>query len=153
MNWLVQRGKGDGTAVLGELFLNGLLARRECFTLEPDPPILAGTYDLIIDQSARFGRLMPHVVGVPPCPPDRGIRIHWGNWRKDTLDCTLVGETESADFVGHSVDEFNLLFVKLQKALEQGPVTITYKDYDPNLPSAPSGAGGGSTLISSGGTQ
>jgi hypothetical protein len=143
MNWLVERGKGDGTAVLGELLIGGV---HECWTLEPADPIDAGTYDLAVDWSDRFQRLMPHVMNVPN---HTGIRIHWGNWAKDTEDCLLVGTVKGTDFVGHSVAEFDILFQKLQDALAEGPVTITYVDYDPNLPnapnsaSAPSGAGGG----------
>lgn len=138
MSTTVARNVGDGTAVLGELSIDGMF---ECYTLEPDPPIQAGTYDLTIDWSNRFQRLMPHVVGVPPCPPDRGIRVHWGNWRKDTKDCTLVGKTDGKDFVGHSVEEFNLFFQKLQALVEAGPQTITY--VDPTPQSAGSGTGGG----------
>jgi hypothetical protein len=136
MNWLVQRQPSDGVATLGELLIDGV---HECWTLEPPEPIDAGTYDLVIDQSVRFGRLMPHVLNVPN---HTGIRIHWGNWRKDTKDCTLVGETEGKDFIGQSVDEFNILFQKLQDALAEGPVTITYADPTPST-SEDSGTGGG----------
>jgi len=85
------------------------------------------------------------VMDVPPCPPDRGIRLHWGSIPPNTKGCTLTGETKANDFLGHTVDEFNMLFQKLQDALGQGPVTITYRDYDPNSPSTTSGAGTGNT--------
>lgn len=138
MNWIVQRKPSDGTATLGELLID---FQHECWTLEPPDPIEAGTYDLTIDFSQRFQRLMPLVNDVPG---HTGIRIHWGNWRKDTEDCTLVGQTEGKDFIGHSVDEFNTLFQKLQDALNDGPVTITYQD-PPTATTAPPGAGGGKT--------
>jgi hypothetical protein len=119
---IVRRKVSDGVATLGELFING---QHECFTLEPSMPILAGTYNLTIDWSPRFQRLMPHVNTVPG---HEGIRIHWGNWTKDTEDCLLVGTTLGTDFIGHSVEEFDRLFIKLQDALMLGPCSITYLD-------------------------
>jgi Family of unknown function (DUF5675) len=123
VNWVVQRQPSDGTATMGELLIGGTHA---CFTMEPASPIQAGTYDLAIDYSPDFQRLMIHVLNVPPCPPDRGIRIHWGSIPPNTLGCLLTGETEGKDFLGHTVDEFNILFQQLQEALTGGPVTITY---------------------------
>lgn len=119
---VVRRKPSDGVATLGELFIDGV---HECFTLEPPNPISAGTFDLTIDWSPRFQRLMPHVNNVPG---HEGIRIHWGNWAKDTEDCLLVGEIIGKDFVGHSVEEFNRLFQKLQDALAIEPCSITYLD-------------------------
>lgn len=129
MSWVIQRRWPDETCVMGELLIDGI---HECYTLEPQPPIPAGTYDLTIDHSQRFQRLMPHVLDVPG---HEGIRIHWGNWRKDTQLCTLVGSTMGKGFVGHSVDEFNSIFNKLQDALggenQPSTVTITYVDPPP----------------------
>ena len=125
MTFLVQRTLRDGTATLGELFLNSI---HECYTLEPANPIPAGTYDLTIRRSPRFNREMPHVEDVPG---HTGILIHWGNWSKDTEDCLLVGRTQEADFIGHSVEEFDLLFAKIQSALREGPQRITYLDPKP----------------------
>lgn len=119
---VVRRQLSDGVATLGEMFIDGT---HECFTLEPPNPIPAGTYQLIVNWSERFKRLMPLVVGVPG---HEGIRIHWGNWAKDTEDCLLVGEIRGADFIGHSVDAFNTFFQKLQDALNVGEVSITYLD-------------------------
>src|SRR5208283_3231122 len=104
MKFLVQRHPSDGTATMGELFIDGV---HSCVTLEPSTPIPAGTYDLDITWSPRFVRLMPEVASVPGYS---GVRIHWGNRAEDTEGCTLVGEYSGRDFIGHSVDEFNLLF-------------------------------------------
>ena len=122
MKIVVQRQVQDEISTTGELLIDGAHA---CYTLEPAKPIPTGTYDLVIDYSQRFKRLMPHVMNVPGY---EGIRIHWGNWAKDTEGCTLVGETDGKDFVGKSVDEFNVLFRELQSGLSDGPVTITYLD-------------------------
>ncbi len=146
MKFLVQRGASDGVSTPGELFVEGL---HYCYTLEPDPPIPAGTYDLDVTWSPRFSRLMPEVMNVPGYA---GIRIHWGNWAKDTEGCTLVGSMEGTDFVGHSVDQFNQLFGMLCDALREGPQTITYADPTTTPPNAGSGAGGSDT-ITNGGTQ
>lgn len=122
MAWIVERNPSDGVATLGELLIDGV---HECYTLEPPQPIAAGSYLMAIDYSQRFQRLMPHVLDVPA---HTGIRWHWGNWRKDTEDCLLVGETQGQDFIGHSVDEFNRLFAKLQQAIEAGALYVTYKE-------------------------
>jgi hypothetical protein len=118
----VQRQATDEVATLGQLFLAGA---PECFTLEPPTPIPAGTYSLTIRWSPRFSRLMPHVENVPG---HAGILIHWGNWAKDTEDCLLVGTISGVDFVGHSVAEFDALYLKIQAALLNGPCTISYLD-------------------------
>lgn len=70
-----------------------------CDTLEPpvrpsgafkrgQTAISAGTYDLILSRSPRFGRLLPAVVDVPGMT---GIRIHRGNTVADTRGCILPG--------------------------------------------------------------
>lgn len=134
MKIVVQRQIQDAISTTGEMLIDGV---HECYTLEPAQPIPAGTYDLTIRQSPRFQRLMPHVESVPG---HTGILIHWGNWAKDTEGCTLVGETDGEDFVGHSVDEFNVLFQKFQRGLADGPVTISY--LDPRSGNEASGTGG-----------
>lgn len=115
MQILIQRTIQDSVCTLGELFIDG---QKECFTLEPPyrtdggkpRAIPSGTYDLTIRWSPHFARLVPHVENVPDFSE---ILIHWGNTFADTKGCTLVGETEAKDFVGHSVDEFKKLYSKL----------------------------------------
>jgi hypothetical protein len=128
MSFIVQRLRTSATTVMGQLIVDGA---HFCYTLEPNPPIPAGTYDLIIDQSVRFGRRMPHVLNVPGYT---GIRLHWGNWRKDTEGCTLTGTTEAIDFVGHSVEAFNELFREIEDHLKDGPQTISYVDQSGSAP-------------------
>ena len=65
---------------------------------------------------------MPLIMNVPGYA---GARIHWGNYSKDTDGCILVGKTEEKDFIGSSVDEFNMFFNRLTAALKVGKVFIT----------------------------
>lgn len=75
--------------------------------------IPAGTYDVIINMSNRFKRLLPLLLNVPNF---EGIRIHPGNTDADTSGCILVGDSHAVDFVGSSRVAFERLFAKMQKA-------------------------------------
>jgi len=70
----------------------------EAFTLEPartnpihsgHPAIPAGEYPLVLTFSPHFKMVTPEVLDVPK---RSAIRIHIGNFPKDSLGCTLVGE-------------------------------------------------------------
>lgn len=108
-------------STIGELFVNGVY---ECLTLEdvvrPDgvkvrgkTAIPKGRYEVIINQSNRFKRLLPLLLNVPNF---EGVRIHPGNDAGDTEGCILVGTTRSKNFIGGSRDAFNSLFGKLLSA-------------------------------------
>ena len=81
-----------------------------------------GRYKVIIDQSTRFRRAMPHVLNVPGF---EGIRIHAGNTDKDTEGCPLLGYTKDKDFVGNSRLAFNRFFDILHEALIHEKVYLT----------------------------
>ena len=53
-----------------------------------DTAIPAGRYEVVLDFSDRFQRVMPHILNVPKFD---GIRIHGGNTDKDTHGCVLLG--------------------------------------------------------------
>ena len=130
-------------STIGELLINGTFF---CFVLEDvcrdlnrdgdlnDPGekkvqnqtcIPSGRYQVIIDNSARFKRPMPHVLNVPGF---EGIRIHNGNTAADTDGCLLLGSTRSADFVGSSVDTFTRFFIRLRALIGTHNVFITIYD-------------------------
>lgn len=80
------RKKPQGNAIYGELLIDN---RWFCSTLErTDVAIPAGFYPVTLTVSPRFGEILPligNVVG------RTGIRIHAGNYPRDTAGCILVG--------------------------------------------------------------
>jgi len=116
MRILVDRKYPFKNCVLGELFLDSLF---ECYTLEDverlvkipgKTAIPRGTYQVILDFSQRFQRMMPHILGVPGFT---GVRIHPGNTEADTEGCILVGEEKLDKMIGHSREAFAFLYMKL----------------------------------------
>lgn len=130
MKLLVQRRPDDGKAVLGELYVDGVF---ECYTLEPSanaayPTTPAGTFPVALLFSPRFGETTPHIQNVPG---RSFIEMHPGNDPADTEGCTLVGETETTDWVGSSRVAFKKLMAKLETA---APGSITVEYADPSYP-------------------
>ena len=80
------RKQPQGNALCGELFIDN---RWFCSTLErTDVAIPAGFYPVTLTMSPRFGEVLPligNIVG------RNGIRIHAGNYPRDTAGCILVG--------------------------------------------------------------
>lgn len=122
MELQVKRTDFTDSSTIGELSVNGQF---ECYTLEDKvrpvkiagkTAIPAGRYEVIIDFSQRFGRLLPLLLNVPNF---EGVRIHPGNAAADTEGCILVGEEKSQDFVGQSRAAFDRLFAKLSAAAEK----------------------------------
>lgn len=76
--------------------------------------IPAGTYDIDVTQSQRFGRPLPLLLAVPGFT---GIRIHPGNTAADTEGCILPGLTRAGQSVGLSRRAFDQIFVPIRDAL------------------------------------
>ncbi len=104
-----------------------------CFTLEDmtrEPgvkipgktAIPEGRYPLVIDQSVRFRRAMPHILDVPMFT---GIRIHAGNRDTDVEGCIAVGFTKERDFIGDSIHAFNTFFDRLYEIFLHDKAFIT----------------------------
>lgn len=131
--WVLTRKDYGEKATEGEIYIDGVW---ECYSLEDvvrpqgvkipgQTAIPAGKYRIIIDDSQRFKRLMPHILDVPMF---EGVRMHPGNDAEDTEGCILVGTDKAADdpnFIGGSRNAFNALFNKLEEALKEGEVWIT----------------------------
>lgn len=112
---------------LGKLFVDD---QEFCHTLEDcvravkipgQTAISEGTYQVVIDMSARFKRLMPHVLNVPNF---EGIRIHKGNKPEDTDGCILLGATRGDGYISQSGVAFDKFFDLLQEGLKHGSVTL-----------------------------
>lgn len=123
MNFTLQREIITNRSTIGRILIEGAYL---CYTLEDcirtqkilgKTAIPAGNYRVIIDQSARFGKLMPHILDVPGFT---GIRIHSGNTDADTEGCVLVGLTKGADFIGESKLALDKFYPILQAALQNG---------------------------------
>ncbi|MDP4220851.1 MAG: DUF5675 family protein [Bacteroidota bacterium] len=119
----------SATSTIGSLYIDDVF---ECYTLEDvtraegvkipkATAIPYGEYSVIIDNSTRFGRPMPHVLNVPMFD---GIRIHPGNTAANTEGCILLGKTKGTDFIGQSRMAFDDFFPKLKMGLQHGAVKI-----------------------------
>lgn len=127
MELRVERTDRSGNSTIGNLYVNDQF---ECYTLEDverpvkikgKTAIPAGRYEVVINQSQRFGRLLPLFLNVPNF---EGVRIHPGNTAADTEGCILVGETKSEGSIGQSKVAFERLFNKLKTASETEKIFI-----------------------------
>lgn len=136
---LERTSKGE-KATIGSLYWEDAF---QCFTLEDkvrevpgeivsqwkvpgQTAIPAGNYQVVIDFSTRFKRLMPHILEVPGFT---GIRIHKGNTDADTEGCILLGQQVAGpDMITHSTEAFEAFFPRLQAALGLGDVFISIGD-------------------------
>jgi hypothetical protein len=105
----------------------------QCFTLEdkvrPEKifgltAIPAGRYEVVVNESAHFHKLLPELVEVPNF---EGVRIHSGNKAADTEGCILVGTTKGPNVVNNSHVAFDALFPKIQAAVAREKVFIDIK--------------------------
>ena len=72
-----------------------------------------GTYQVIMNMSARFKRRMPLLFTVNGF---KGIRIHAGNTPKDTLGCILVGKNTVKGQLTQSKAHEQILYGMLEDA-------------------------------------
>lgn len=78
-----------------------------------------GTYDVILNRSNRFKKILPLLLNVP-CY--EGVRIHSGNTPNDTDGCILIGNNTIKGMVTNSRVTMTNLMKQLKKAK-----TITIK--------------------------
>lgn len=96
LNLRLSRHTFTETETLGNLLVGG---KMYCYTLEDrvrkpgevkvhgQTAIPAGRYEVVVDMSNRFKRLMPRLLNVPGF---EGIRMHGGNTHIDSYGCPLV---------------------------------------------------------------
>lgn len=141
MELKIQRVEKDNKATIGGLFIDGeffcstledvdrgltsvdTLAKIKEIKVQNQTAIPSGRYEVIIDMSTRFKKLMPHIINVPGF---EGIRIHPGNSDVDTDGCIILGvwNKVDADWLSNSKDAFDEFFPKLQEGLKSGNVFI-----------------------------
>ncbi len=82
-----------------------------------------GRYPVLITKSPKFKRWLPLLFGVPHF---EGIRIHAGNFPKDTRGCILVGQNTKPGILTNSLCTLNLLISKMTEArCKDEPLWIT----------------------------
>ena len=118
---------------IGRLFVDG---RYLCDTLEDPVRDLAieakvpgrtaipeGTYDVVVNISPKFKRMLPRLLKVPGFD---GILIHRGNTAEDTAGCILPGENTVVGKVLNSTHWENHITAMLLEAQEKnGDIKIT----------------------------
>lgn len=118
-------------STIGKMYINDVFF---CYTLEDAvrekkiknvTAIDAGKYEVLINFSNRFKQLMPLLLNVKNY---EGVRIHWGNYSKDTEGCILVGNKKGVDFVGNSKQCYAVLISKLKQAIEHEKIFIEIVD-------------------------
>jgi 4-hydroxy-3-methylbut-2-en-1-yl diphosphate synthase IspG/GcpE len=140
MEILLKRTTFTEESTIGELYVDG---KFECYILEDKDrglkssmslkeiqekkvyaktAIPTGKYLVANTHSPRFEKYLPLLLNVPGYA---GIRIHPGNYAKDTEGCLLPGVTKGKDFVGSSRIAFNNLFKKIRAAEKKEKITIT----------------------------
>ncbi len=115
------------TYTIGRLYVDG---KYWCDTLEDrvrdlskekkvpgETAIPAGTYDVVVNISPKFKRLLPRLLRVPHF---EGILIHRGNSAGDSAGCILVGENRIKGKVLNSTFWENRITQYLLEAQNKG---------------------------------
>ena len=113
----------DGTlSIDGVFFCDTVEDQERPVKIAGQTAIPVGTYKVIINQSARFKKMMPLLLNVQSF---EGVRIHAGNTAKDTEGCILVGMKFKLGFITKSRNTFNALMVILNEAkAKQDPIIL-----------------------------
>ena len=128
MKLILKRKHKTSNSTIGELSIDG---KFECYTLEDverekkiygKTAIPKGTYEIVMTMSNRFKIVLPLLLNVPNF---EGVRVHVGNYPKDTEGCILLGQTRSIDFIGNSKMAVVKFLQKLKVGLNNGKVYLT----------------------------
>jgi hypothetical protein len=120
------RSPSDGISTLGTLSIDGTLY---CYTLErPAVQIPTGTYPIELTNSLDLTCQCPdgslsHLLPLLDQVPGRtAIRIHGGNYPRDSEGCILVGLQQGQDMIVQSQAALEGLMVKIRAAVAQSAV-------------------------------
>lgn len=125
---LVKREFFAETYTIGKLYVDGVYfcdtlenpVRPEGIKIPNETAIPYGTYEVIINFSPKFKRILPRLLNVPMFD---GILIHRGNSVKDTSGCILVGENKVKGMVLNSTP-YEEKLVELLKDKKDIEITI-----------------------------
>jgi hypothetical protein len=115
-------------STIGKLYINEIY---HCYTLEDKErevkvqnvtAIPKGRYEVIINFSNRFQQQMPLLLNVPNFV---GVRIHWGNYSKDTEGCILLGTTKAVNMIGNSRTAYAKFMSIINKVSKKEKIFIT----------------------------
>lgn len=82
-----------------------------------------GEYQVIVNKSPKFGRMLPRLLNVPHF---EGILIHRGNTHHDSAGCILVGENKVKGMVINST-KYEIEIVRILQDVMQRGEKITIK--------------------------
>ena len=125
---LVKREFFAETYTIGKLYVDGVYfcdtlenpVRPEGVKIPNETAIPYGTYEVIVNFSPKFKRILPRLLNVPMFD---GILIHRGNSVKDTSGCILVGENKVKGMVLNSTP-YEEKLVELLKDKKDVEITI-----------------------------
>ena len=115
-------------STIGKLYINEIY---HCYTLEDKErevkvqnvtAIPKGKYEVIVNFSNRFQQQMPLLLNVPNF---EGVRIHWGNYSKDTEGCILLGTTKAVNMIGNSRTAYAKFMSVINKVGKKEKIYIT----------------------------
>lgn len=103
--------------IIGRIYIGGEYI---CNSLEPPwknnaryTAIPKGVYEVIMNYSPKFRRVLPLLLDVPQ---RSSVRIHRGNYPKDTQGCILPGENTKVGAVMNSTKYEELICKKISEA-------------------------------------
>lgn len=116
----VRRISHSANGTFGVLSVNG---ERPIFTLEEtEEQIPPGTYPVELTYSPKFHRLLPLL----SVPGRSAIRLHTGNYPRDSAGCILVGMRRGQDMIVRSREALDPLILQIQQQLDaHGEVLIS----------------------------
>jgi len=99
--------------------------RKPGVKVKAETAIPAGTYDVIVNMSTRFKKLMPLLLRVPMFT---GIRIHTGNTAEHSEGCIIIGMVRTTSGVGDSRTAYKKLMDLFEN--NENKATIIIKNYE-----------------------